>query len=841
MAKKSTKNVSIKEEKIIPKDAGYRKLTPEELRWTCPTDIFQFKNTGEVTGLEEIVGQPRAVEAIKLGAKVSAKGYNIFVSGLPGTGRLSTVKKILNQSEGYSEKLFDYCYVNNFKEPDKPLLIKLKAGEGKKLAKAMDSSISYLQRRLPKLFEEEDYLNVKRKLVDQFHDKEKEVLADFDEKIKPYNFIRGQYENEQGMVIPDVFPLFEGKPIHIDAMEQLVSDGKLKPEELEEIRDNYLTFHQEIYNLSRHGVRLLQEFQKNITNLDKATSEIVITAAFRDIEETFSEKKLHKYINLVKDYILDNLNLFIKQAEQQPIQNQEEEEQIPESEKLSIFKVNVVLDNSNTQKSPIIIEMSPNYSNLFGTIEKVYDKRGFWKTDFMKIKAGSILKADQGFLVVNAEDLFMEEGVWQSLKRLLLYGKLEMQPSDAYYQISQSSIKPEPIEVNVKVVIIGSYQVYYMLQTHEKAFCKIFKINAQFDYNTTRNQNLIENYTKFISKFCNENNIPQLTPDGMAALVEVAAEKAGTQSKLTLQFSQLADIVVESSYFTGGKRKHINRAAIEKALDMKHYRCNLLEEKSNEEILNRNIIVETDGFKVGQINGLAVQTFGEFEFGEPSRITASVSVGHAGIINIEREASMSGSLHNKAVLIISGFLRERFAKKFPLSLTASLAFEQLYGGIDGDSASCAEIYVLLSAISGIPINQSFAITGSMSQKGEVQPIGGFNEKIRGFWNICTSRGLTGKQGVIIPVQNVKDLMLRKDLINDVKSNKFSLYSIEKIEDGVPLLFGLEAGFPDENGNYPEGTLFNKVQCRLEELYKLSRPRREEHSKQNIEVSKNKKK
>lgn len=817
---------------------SYRKLSPEELRWTCPTDIFKFSSTAELSALEEIVGQPRAVEAIKLGSKINSRGFNIFVSGLPGTGRLSTVKKILENCEGFSEKKFDYCYVNNFKEPDKPQLIKLKNGDGKKFAKQMKSSISYLQRRLPKLFEDDDYLAVKRKLVEEFHDKENQILSNFDEKIKPFGFIRGQYENPQGTVIPDVFPVVNNQPVHIETLDQLVTEGKLKATEAEKIRKNYILFHQEIFNLSRHGVRLLQEFRKNEENLDKATSEVVIQAAFRDIEETFSEKRVQKYINSVKEYILDNLDLFLKQNEQSQ-QLPEDEEQITESERLSVFQVNVVHDNSNTQKPPVVIETTPSYTNLFGSIDKVYDKRGFWKTDFMKIKSGSLLKADQGYLVLNADDLFLEEGVWQSLKRVLLYGKLEMQQSDGFNQFSQTSIKPEPIDINVKVILIGSYPLYYLLSSQEKTFSKIFKINAPFDYYTERNLGLIENYTKFISTVCEEENIPHLTPDGMAAIVEIAAQQTGSQDKLTLQFSHIADLVIEAASFSKSKRKLINRETIEKALESRRFRNSLFEEKSNDGILNNRTIIKTDGYATGEINGLVIYTLGDFEYGEPSRITATVSVGHAGITNIEREASMSGKLHNKAVLIISGFLRERFAQKFPLSISASIAFEQAYEGIDGDSASLAEVYVLMSAISGVPINQSFAITGSMSQKGDVQPIGGVNDKIRGFWGICSKRGFTGKQGVIIPEQNVKDLMLAKDIIADVKNQKFSIFSMKKVEDAIPLLFGMEAGMPDDKGCYPANTLFGKVQSRLEELYKLSRPKKEEHSKPTEKITKSK--
>jgi len=818
-----------KDENIIQKDNNWREVNISELRWTCPLDIFKFDNTSEVEELDSVVGQPRAIESIKIGAKVNAKGFNIFVTGLAGTGRLSTVKTILEQVEGFSDVFYDFCYVNNFQDPDKPMLIKLKQGEGKKFAVAMDTSIAFLQRRLPLLFDEDEYQAARRKINEQFHQKENEVLSNFDEKLKPFNFVRGQYENEQGMVIPDVFPVVDGKPVHIDAIDGLVNEGKLKDEDAKKIRASYEQFHQEIINLSRLGVKLLQEFRKNINDLDKATSEIVINSAFKDIEEEFSCEKIHLYIKNVKEYIINNLYLFTKLQDQQNLNISSNDDDISQDvDKFNVFKVNVILDNSDTKKQPIIIETTPSFTNLFGTIEKVYDKRGFWKTDFTKIKAGSVLRADQGYLIVNADDLFTEPGVWQVLKRVLLYNKLELQPVEAFFQISQSYLKPEPIEVNCKVIIIGGQTLYHWLYEYEKGFKKIFKINAQFDFYTKNNQDLIDNYVKFVARLCNNENLPHLTKDGMAALVEWAAEYAGSQNKLTLRFSDIADVVREASFYIDNDLKHINRKSIEYALKFRRYRNNLLDDKIKDEILDGNLFVDVSGERIGQINGLTIYNDGIYSFGKPARITSTVSVGNSGIINVEREAAMSGNIHNKAILIISGFLRERFAQKFPLSLTASIAFEQSYGGIDGDSASCAEIYVLLSSISGVPLRQSLAITGSMNQKGDVQPIGGVNEKLIGYWEICKAYGFNGKQGVIIPEQNVKDLMLPHEMIEDVKNGLFKVYSISKIEHGIPLLFGIEAGLLNDKGDYPPNTLFGLVSKKLEDLYKLSRPKKEEH-------------
>ena len=803
---------------------SYRELQASELRWKCPIDRFNFTDTSQIPELSEIVGQPRAIESIKIGAKVAAKGFNIFVTGLAGTGRLTTVQSILQQVEGYANEFFDYCYVNNFENPDKPSLLKLQQGKGRQFAKAMDDAIIYLRRGLPKLFEEDEYQAAKRKLFDQYQKNENEIINSFDEKIKPRGFIRGQYENEQGIMIPDVFPIIDEKPVHINSLEQLVNEKKITNEQAEAIRETYEILHNEIYDLSRLSFKILQEYKKNLSDLDRTTSEIVINSTFKQIEEIFIDDKIKNYLASAKEHIIKNLALFIRPNETSNTETPDSEMPTAE-ERFAIYSVNVILDNSEVKNSPIVIETTPSYSNLFGTIEKVYDKRGFWKTDFTKIKAGALLRADQGYLIVNADDLFVEPGVWQSLKRVLLYNKLEMQPYDVYFQISQSYLKPEPIDVNVKVIIIGGQTLYKWLYEYEKGFKKIFKINAQFDYVSENNSELIVNYTKFISKLCREEKLPHLTPDGVAEVIEWASEVAGSQNKLTLRFSDLADLVREASYYAPSDTKLIDRTAIEKANEIRRYRNNLIDEKIQNEILEGSILVDTKGERVGQINGLTIYNDGIFAFGKPARITATVGVGTAGIINVEREAAMSGSIHNKAILIISGFLRERFARKFPLSLSAAIAFEQSYSGIDGDSASLAEIYVLLSAITKMPIKQSFAITGSMNQKGDSQPIGGVNDKIRGYWEICRANGLVEGQGVIIPEQNVKDLMLYKQIQKDVEEGKFHIYSVKTIEDAVPLLFGIEAGRLDENGNYPEGTLFAKVECELEKLYKLTKPLR----------------
>ena len=798
-------------------------VPPEKLRWSCPVDKFNFKSTREVEPLKTIVGQPRAIEAIKMGAALHAKGYNIFVTGLSGTGRLTTVKNILEEVTNSCPITFDYCYVNNFAKPDEPRLIKLPKGKGKELAEAMDDAIDFIRRRLPKLFEENNYQKSRMKIIEEYQSREQAMIEQFDDKIRPFQFMRGQIETQQGTLLPEVFPIVDGKPVSLEVIDELLAEGKMTKDEATRIKNLWRQFHDELIELVRENMKMMQEFRKSIIENDKKHSEIVVSSILDEIPKQFDNEKVKIYVDEVKKYILDHLNLFVASAGQLnnliPNPDQSVDEDI-----LRLFSVNVVLDNSNTETAPVITETTPSYNNLFGTIERVFDKRGgYWRTDFTKIKAGSILKADQGYLIVNANDLFSEPGVWTALKRVLLYDKLEIQTFDAYFQFSQASLKPEPIDVNVKVIIIGGLSLYHLLFHYEKGFKKIFKVHAQFDYETDRTDEMIQNFTRFVARICEMEKLPHCTPDGVAAIIEWAVETAGSQNKITLKFSDVADIIREAAYYDSqSKNTLIDREVVENAIEWRRRRNDLLDEKIKKSILEGDMLITTEGKRIGQINVLTVYNNGFITFGKPARITASISAGNSGIINIEREAELSGNIHNKAVLILTGFLREKFAQKRPLSLTASIAFEQSYGGIDGDSATAAEIYIILSAIAEVPIKQSIAITGSVDQKGNIQPIGGVNEKIRGFFEVCEKRGLTGEHGVIIPQQNVKDLMLPKNIVEAVKNNKFVIYAINNIDEGVEILMDIPAGKMNKNGSYPKNSLYGKVDAKLNQMYKIAK-------------------
>lgn len=832
--KNEKKNATAK--KPIAKKPNYKnystyvRLKPTEIRWTCPTKFFKFKTTASLPPLDEIVGQPRAIEAIRLGAELKSTGYNIFVSGLAGTGRLTTVQKILEKLALQEPELYDLCYVNDFKSPDTPRLVRLPKGQGREFVNSMKEAITYLRTRIPKLFEDEN-LKIKRKeIIEEYQQKEHNILKNFDNKLAKESFIRGQVENEQGNNIQELFFVFENESYSVENLSELIVSKKISKSDAELIFSKYSKFKNELQELGKKHMKLMNEFRNVLIEHDKSVVQTEVKNVIDGIKDRYKNEKVIIYADEVMEYILANIPLFL--TVEQPlgvIANTSNNFSSP----FNIFKVNLILDNSNCLHPPIIAERNPSITNLFGTIERTIDPNGFWKTDFTKIKAGSLLKADGGFLIVNAADLLEEPGAWQALKRVLLYNRLEIQTYESMIQFSQVYIKPEPIKVNVKVIIIGGLTLYKLLYEYEKGFNKIFKINAQFDYETTLTQNMIDNYARFANKICNEENIAHCTPSGVAALVEWAVERTGNRDKISLKFSDVADIIREAAYYDKySTKKYIDREDVEKAIEMRRFRNNLWDEKMKDSILDGTIMIDVTGKRVGQINGLTVMDDGLLMFGKPARITATVSVGSVGIINIEREADLSGSIHNKGVLIITNFLRDRFSKKKPLTLTASIAFEQSYGGIDGDSASAAEIYVLISALINQPINQNIALTGSMNQKGDIQPIGGVNEKITGFYEICKIRGLTGDQGVLIPSLNVKDLMLRKDIVDDVRKGQFHIYSFSKIEEGFELIMNLKAGSPDVTGQYPEGTAFAMISKRLEELATLAQLEKKDNKSNN---------
>lgn len=794
-------------------------LPPEKLRWRCAEEELPFETTEELEPLEEIVGQPRALEALRLGVSLWAPGYNIYVSGLSGTGRLTTVQKILQEVLQVCPPLYDYCYVHNFREPAHPRLLRLPKGQGVAFRTALGEAISLLRQRIPQLFEQEDFRAQRYGLAQSFEQRHRELLARFEEELKHEGFVLGQVESASG-VEPEVFPVINGVPITIEELDDYVRGRKLTVEEAQDIRRRYDAARFRLQELTRSAARLWRDYQQALREHDRSAVMVLIRGIFSELRERFPYERIGEFLSEVENDLLEHLHLFVAEPQESPAQMEQRLALL--NERLRYYGVNVIVDNSRTECAPIIVETSPTYANLFGTIDRSVDGRGLWTADYSSIRAGAVLRADQGYLILNALDTLTQPGVWPMLKNVLLYGKLDIQAWDPLFALLPAGIKPEPIEVRLKVILIGPAELYTLLHALDEDFPKMFKVHAQFDSEAPRSPEMILSYARFLRRLSQQEGILPAHRSAVAALAEWAAEWAETQRKLTLRFSDLADVVREAHYVAQQRGERLlQRVHVEEALAARRRRHDLVDEKIRELILQGSLLIDTTGERVGQINGLTVYTTGTYTFGKPVRITASVGMGSSGIISIEREVDLSGRIHSKGVLILAGLLRERFAHRHPLTLSASLTFEQSYADVDGDSASAAELYALLSALAQVPIRQEIAVTGSLNQKGDIQPVGGINEKIRGFFEVCLARGLTGTQGVIIPKQNVEDLMLPETIVDAVREGRFHIYAIEHFEEGIPLLMGMPAGVLRADGTYPPTTLFGKVQRRLETFWRQS--------------------
>ncbi len=796
-------------------DKVYEEVPVEKLRWRCDPEALPFETTQTIQACEEIIGQERAQEAIRLGLNIHSVGYNIFVTGLTGTGRFTTIKCILEESEIQGKIPNDLCYVNNFKNPDMPHMISLPAGQGNDFKKEMETLIETLKKKIPLMFENETYLNKKKEVVEKFRNKQAEMFREFEKKVNKEGFAlvqiqMGPYSR------PGIFPLIEGNPVNIEQVESMVEEGKFSKEELEKLKEKQAQLINELEDIFKETRKAEKEIKEELTSLDNEVISPAVKDSISDIKEKFGNEKVRQYLDEVQEDILTNLGRFREKEEApSPIPGLV----LPQTvDSFSEYQVNVLVDNSETKGSPIIVETTPNYRNLFGTIERVVERTGIWKTDFLHIKAGSFLRANGGYLIFNALDALTEPWVWPALKRTLKNQVIEIQTFDPLYFFSTSALKPEPIDCNTKVIMIGDAQIYYLLYSLDDDFKKIFKIKADFDSVMTKDSDKIQQYASFIRKICDEDKLKPFDKTGVAAVVEHGVRITGRQKKISTRFHLVADLLREANYWAekeGGDV--VTGKHVDKAIEKKNYRVNLIEEKIQEMIDDGTILLDSDGMVIGQVNGLSVYNLGDYMFGKPSRITAKTSLGKAGIINIEREAEMSGPIHNKGVYILAGYLRGQYAQDKPITMSASLCFEQSYSGVEGDSASSTEVYALLSSISGLALRQDIAVTGSVNQKGEIQPIGGVNEKIEGFFDVCRAKGLTGKQGVMIPHLNIDDLMLRKDVVQAVREGKFHIYPVKTIDQGIEILTGLEAGERLEDGRFKEGTVNDRVDKKLREL------------------------
>lgn len=807
-------------------ELGYK-----DARHNCSIKIFPFRTTKEVEPLDDIIGQPRAVEALRLGATITSHGYNIFVSGLSGTGRSTTVKKILETVRTAKVTLRDYCYVHNFQSPEQPKLLSFSKGMGRAFAVAVQDAVAFLRTRLPQLFKEEPFQQTRKTVVDRFRQKERALFVEFSERLKKEGFLLAQVQTKDGSEQTDILYVIGDKAYPVLALESIAAaNPQLTSEVITGIRERYQTHREELLKLYQRGMEIAEEYKRALVEHDSLAVGGIVSSIFNDLYSQFGDENgnVSGYLEELKNHMMAHLYFFDTEGALQAYEAASSEEDAEEAEEetavakapvaadvFRFYKVNVVLDNSEADTAPVIIEMTPSMGNLFGTIKKELDPRGFWRTDFSHIQAGSLLKADGGYLILNALDVFQEDGVWRALKRLILHHKLEISSDDTYFQISQTRLKPQPININVKIILIGDQSIYQYLYSSEEDFGKMFKVNAVFDSDLPFTDDMAMTIARFVARLCNEENLIHFGKSGVAALVDYARQRAGARDKITLRFSDLADLIREASYEASLKGSaSVIKAHVGRSLWLRRWRNGLLDEKLHEQIVENTVYIDTEGDRVGQVNGLTVYMTGQSSFGKPARITASTGPGESGIVNIEREADLSGSIHDKAVLIIAGFLRARFAQERPLTLAASISFEQSYGPIDGDSASLAETLVLLSSLSGVPIRQSIAITGSMNQKGDAQPIGGVNEKIEGFFRVCSARGLTGDQGVVIPKVNIKNLMLDASVVEAIKNKKFHLWAVSSIEEAIAVMMGADPGTQDAHGNWTPGSVYDKIQRRL---------------------------
>jgi lon-related putative ATP-dependent protease len=786
-------------------------VPPEQLRWTCPDDELKFQSTEEIEEETDIIGQDRAVRAVALGLRVRSKGYNIYVAGPPGTGKTTTIRRLLETVGKEGQTPPDIVYVNNFEDPDMPMAVCLPPGKGCALRQDMLELVLHLRRSIPQIFESDQFKERTKAIIEEYKEREKEVIRAFEEKIRQENFALIQVQVGP-FTRPEIAPVIAGEPVPMERLDSLTHQGQFSKEEFQRLRTKYQELSSELESTLKKTRDIKKELRAELIKQQKAFAGPVVEDAIKDLKHDYDHPKIHKYLDQVRENVLDNLEQFTDQGgeeEGKPTQIREIEE------KYRAYMVNVLVDNSRTQGPPAIFETSPNYRNLFGTIERVMEKPGVWSSDFTRIKSGSILRANGGYLVLNLLDTIIEPGVWPALKRTLKHNKVDIQTYDPFYLLSASALKPEPIDIDVKVLMIGDTESYSILYALDDDFRKIFKVKAEFDSLMPREEGNVERYARFIAGLARKEGLRHMDSSGVAAVVEYGVRLAGRKNKLSTYFSQVADVVREANYWASQDNSpKITRKHVEKALQEREYRSRRVEDRIQEMIEEGTILIDTQGAKVGQVNGLSVYDLGDYVFGRPSRITAKTSLGQHGIVSIEREVELSGHIHDKGVLILEGYLRHHFAQNKPLTLAASICFEQSYSGVEGDSASSAEIYALLSSLSGVPISQEKAVTGSVNQHGEIQPIGGVNEKIEGFYYVCKAKGLTGNQGVIIPKLNVEDLMLKEEVVEAVREGKFHVWAISTIEEGVELLMGMPAGRQRPDGSWDPDSVFGKADATL---------------------------
>jgi lon-related putative ATP-dependent protease len=781
-------------------------LPPESLRKICEAKFIRCETTEDLVPIREIIGQERAVRALKFGLGIKDHGFNIYVAGYPGTGRKTAVKNFVEEVAQDKPVPPDWCYVNNFSNQYEPKAIRLSPGKGKEFRDNVRNLIENIRTALPKAFESDDYASRRDATIRGLEKQRKDLIDKLNAKAQQEGFVI--QSTPIGLLL---IPVVNGKPLSQEELLSLPQETKSKIQERRE------KLEAELRNTMRQFLDMERKIREEIKKLNREVALYAIGHLVEAIVEKYSDNsEITGYLKDVQNDILDNLSQFIKRGEAQqrlpfPVPWMRE----------AIFRkydVNVVVDNSDCKGAPVVMETNPTYQNLIGRTEKEA-QFGALITDFTMIRGGSLHKANNGFLIIPVEDLLRNPFSYEALKRAIRDKNIVIEePQERYGFISTKSLKPEPIPLDIRVILIGNPYLYQQLFILDTDFSELFKVKAEFDTSMERTEENVKKYAAFVCTLCEKENLKHLEQSALAKLIEYSQRIAEDQQKLSTRFAEVGDIIREANFYAvQDKSDAVTEKHVKKAIEEKIYRSRLIQEKIQEMITRGVLLIDTDAEKVGQVNGLSVMGIGDFAFGNPSRVTASIGLGREGVIDIEREAKMGGPIHTKGVLILSGYLNQKYAQDKPLSLSARLVFEQSYGGVEGDSASSTELYAILSALSELPIKQNIAVTGSVNQKGEVQAIGGVNEKIEGFFEVCKAGGLTGEQGVMIPESNVQNLMLKEEIVDAVKARKFHIYSAKSIDEGIEVLTGTKAGIKRQDGTFEKETVNYRVNKQLKDM------------------------
>lgn len=789
-------------------------LSYKQLKNYCNPEIFKFDDTSELTAIDGGIGQDRGIRALEFGLSVDVKGYNLYIEGPEGVGKTMYTKNYLEKISKKKKAPHDWCYIYNFENPNEPIALSLSAGQGAEFQDDMNRFIKDVRADIKKTFSNEDFEKEKTLIRQEFEQKRSVLLEQLNKESSKYGF---QVKTAQNGIY--MMPVLDGKTLQEEEFEKLDEEIKKQYEDKSNIvQEQIMATISEIKAIERESDKKIEEWQSNIALL-------TINVHINYIKSKYKRnKKISKFLDSIKKDILKNISLFM---DNQPVQNQQPQQApspIPENkEPWRNYRVNLFIDNSQTEGAPVVMDSNYSYHNIFGKLE--YENYyGALKTDFTMLKPGLLHKANGGYIIFQAKDLLTNSLCYDALKKALRIKELNIEnAADQRSAMVMVSLKPEPIPLDLKVILIGNANIYHTLLAMDADFKKLFKIKVEFEDDAPKTTENMLKLARFIHSFCEQEELPNFDKTAVAKIVEYSSKLSNSKRKLSTRFNDLTEIIAESATWAKlDKTKVVSAKYVEKTLAQRIDRVKKYDARYTEMIKDNTLLIDTAGFKVGQINGLTVMTIGDYSFGKPSKITANTYTGKNGIINVEREVELSGSSHSKGVFILSGYIGEMFAQDIPLSLTASICFEQLYNGVDGDSASSTELYALLSSLSDVPINQAIAVTGSVNQKGEIQPIGGVNEKIEGFYQICKVRGLDGSQGVLIPIQNLDNLSLSDEVIESVKNGEFHIYTASTIEDGIEILTGVPAGRKDKNGKFPAGSVNYLVYEKLRKYAEISK-------------------